>query len=116
MELKLESQSEDHPRSRYDLGISEQDVKEYAHGFKVTVHSLGARPTPETKIVLKSPEGQVLDEAVIPPMEAPVDLYPRTWEVSLHLWNVKNRKGCTIEIDPENALKETTRKNNIVRL
>ncbi|MBP5224004.1 MAG: hypothetical protein J6Z38_00255 [Lachnospiraceae bacterium] len=116
VELSLTEASGDHPRDRYDLGISEQDVKEYAHGFKVTVHSLGALDTPEAKIVLKSPEGRILDEAVIPPLEAPADLHPRTWEVSLHLWNVKNRKGCTIEIDPENALHETTRKNNTVTL
>ncbi|MBQ6035866.1 MAG: hypothetical protein IJL43_01005 [Lachnospiraceae bacterium] len=116
VEFELVKQSEDAPRDRYDLGISEQDVREYAHGLKVTVHSLGALDTPETTIVLKSPEGKVLDSAVIPPMEAPNDLRPRTWEVSLHLWNVTNRKGCTIEIDPENRLHETTRKNNIVRL
>jgi hypothetical protein len=112
----LLEKSSDLPRMRYDLGISEKDVVRYAHGLKVTVHSLGAQPTPEAEIALMSPDGQVLDRAVIPPLPAPADLLPRTWEVALHLWNAPNLRGCYVQIDPEGKLHEVTEKNNRVDL
>lgn len=112
----LVEKCDDLPKQRYDLGISCQDVKLFAHGLKVTVHSLGAQPTPEAEIALVAPDGKVLDSAVIPPLDAPTDLLPRTWEVALHLWNCKNIRGCRVVIDPAGKLHETTQKNNIVEL
>ena len=102
--------------SRTDLGIGEDDVKFYAHGMNVRIHSLGAIDTPETTIVLKNAEGEILKTADIPVIQAPTDLWPRYWDVIFNLHGVESLDGCYLEIDPEQKICEITRENNIVHL
>lgn len=101
---------------RCDLGIGPEDVKRYAHGLNVTVHSLGAKDSPEVTVALKGPDGAILKTAVLPPLPAPADLWPRYRDVIFNLHGVPSLEGCTIEIDPEHKLCEITRDNNIVKL
>ncbi len=54
--------------------------------------------------------------AILPPLEAPVDLWPRWREVSFNLWGIPSLDGYSVEIDPEHILCEITRENNIVTL
>jgi len=101
---------------RCDLGIGIEDVKLWAHGLNVKVHSLGAVASEEIDVVLKDPDGNVLRREILPPLDAPTDLWPRWREVSFLLHRVESLEGCTVEIDPEHKLNEVTRDNNVVVL
>ncbi|MCD7909845.1 MAG: hypothetical protein LUH04_19625, partial [Clostridium sp.] len=102
--------------NRCDLGICREDVRRYAHGLNVRVHSLGHENSPAAKIALKDPSGEIVRLADIPPMEAPADLYPRTWDVIFPVYDIADLSGYTVEIDPFSQLEEITRRNNSVRL
>jgi hypothetical protein len=101
---------------RCDLGICKEDIKLYPHGMNVTVHSLGSVDSPEAEVVLRNAQGKVLKKAILPPLEAPKDLWPRYRDGIFNLHHVPSLEGCYVEIAPDNKLCEITRKNNIVRL
>ena len=103
-------------KDRCDLGIGKEDVHLWPHGLNVTVHSLGSVPSQEIDVVLKDPSGKILKREILPPLEAPTDLWPKWREVSFNLHNVPSLEGCTVEIDPDNKLNEITRDNNVVVL
>ncbi|MGI5899465.1 MAG: LamG-like jellyroll fold domain-containing protein [Christensenellales bacterium] len=115
VELRLVKQGRSY-FDRCDLGISRDDIKFYDHGMNVTVHSLGNVDSPQAEVVLKNAEGKILKKAILPPLEAPRDLWPRYRDVIFNLHNVDSLEGCYVEIDPDNKLCEITRNNNIVRL
>lgn len=102
--------------NRCDLGVGREDVHLWPHGLNVKIHSLGALPTEEVDVVLRSADGTILRREVLPPLEAPTDLWPRWREVSFNLHGIGTLEGCTVEIDPEHKLEEITRDNNIVTL
>lgn len=101
---------------RCDLGLSEDDLHLYHHGLNVTIHSLGATSSPEVTVALKAPDGTILKTAVLPPLPAPTDLWPRWREVSFNLHGIDSLEGCYVEIDPAHQLQEITRANNLVYL
>jgi hypothetical protein len=101
---------------RPDLGIGKDDVRFYPHGMNVRIHSLGAVDTPETTIALKNAAGEILKVCDVPPIPAPADLWPRSWDVAFNLPGLDSLDGCYVEIDPDKKLCEITRENNIVRL
>ena len=102
--------------NRCDLGISSEDIRQYAHGLNVKVHSLGHVDTPAAQIALRNPAGEIVRLADVPPLEAPADLYPRTWEIIFNVYDIPDLRGYTVEIDPFQRLEEITRLNNCVRL
>jgi hypothetical protein len=102
--------------SRPDLGIERGDVTLRDNTLRVRVHSLGAVASSETTIALKDQSGRIVATATIPPLEAPLDLMPRTTEVILRLPAGTNITGGTVQIDPEQKLEEITERNNTVRL
>ena len=113
----LVEKSSDLPQDRYDLGISRDDLCLFEHGLNVRIHSLGAVSSPEgIKVVLKRPDGSVALDCELPSIEAPTDLYPRTWDVIFNTWQIEDLTGYTVEIDPESKGHETTRNNNSVRI
>ena len=61
---------------RPDLGISRDDITIGMDALLVKVHSLGSVPTPETPIVFRTADGSIVASSVIPPLPAPVDLFP----------------------------------------
>jgi hypothetical protein len=63
---------------RPDLGISAEDVRFYAHGMNVRIHSLGAVDSLACAIALKDAAGQELRRCGAAPIEAPRELWPRT--------------------------------------
>ena len=101
---------------RPDLGIDPRDVEVHGNELRVTVHSLGSVPTPESEIVLRARDGRVLATGKIPAIEAPLDLLPKTVHVLLKLPAETATTGNTVEIDPGHALTEITTLNNAVRL
>ncbi len=104
------------PEYRCDLGISREDIRLYKHGLNVRVHSLGHIPSPAAKVALRDREGRIVRTADLPPLEAPSDLYPRTWEVIFPVYDIDDLKGYRVEIDPCHELEEITRFNNSVTL
>ena len=101
---------------RPDLGVGENDIQVFDHGINVRIHSLGAVSTPEVEVVLKNRDGKVLKSALLPSLEAPTDMLPRSREVIFYLHHITDLKGCYVEIDPENRLQEITKANNKVYL
>jgi hypothetical protein len=102
--------------ARPDLGISRDDVLLSGRKITVTVHSLGAVDTLATTIALVDESGKVLASAAVPKLEAPVDLLPRRFTVTVAIPTEARVKGWSIVLDPETKMKEITRVNNRVKL
>lgn len=115
IEMELAEAMED-SRLRYDLGLGRDDIRRYDHGLNVRIHSLGSRPTPECTVALVDAEGSILKSAVLPPLPAPIDNWPRYRDVVFNLHNVPNLIGLSVVIDPEHKLEEITRDNNSILL
>jgi hypothetical protein len=98
-----------------DLAIEPDDIIIRDDCIRVRVHNIGAVPSTDTRLVLRSPDGVVLRESNIPPIPAPTDLYPKVLEIPLWTRGL-DLQGCSIEIDPDCTLVEITRTNNIVKL
>ena len=101
---------------RPDLGISRDDITIGMDALLVKVHSLGSVPTPETPIVFRTADGSIVASSVIPPLPAPVDLFPRAADVTLQLPRGTKTAGGTVVIDPDGQLLEITTVNNAVGL
>jgi len=101
---------------RPDLGISRADVTVGMDALLVTVHSLGSVPAPESRMVFRTAEGSVVASSVIPPLPAPVDLFPRTEVITLQLPRGTKTAGGAVVIDPDGRLQEITTVNNAVGL
>jgi hypothetical protein len=101
--------------ARPDLGISSDDVKVEGRTMKVTVHSLGAVDAPESKVVLRDRTGKVIATANAGPLKAPLDLYPKTEEVSLAFSAGAEWKGGSVTIEMSGDLPEITQMNNRVQ-
>ncbi|MDB6114719.1 MAG: hypothetical protein JWQ62_1664, partial [Lacunisphaera sp.] len=102
--------------SRPDLGLDPEDVIIKGRDVSVTVHSLGAVPSPETSVALRDASGRVLAVEKLSSLAAPTDLQPKTATVTLHLPAGADAHGGTVEIDPEHKLGEITVRNNAVKL
>ena len=102
--------------SRPDLGIDPQDVTVTGSRMTVKVHSLGAVDAPASRLVLRDVEGRELASAAIPPLKAPLDLFPKTADVALAIPADANWKGGSVTIEIGGNLPETTLKNNRVQL
>jgi hypothetical protein len=114
VELKLVSKGVPY-WSRPDLGIGSDDVKVEGRTMKVTVHSLGAVDAPASKVVLRDRTGKVIATANAGPLKAPLDLYPKTEDVSLALPAGAEWKGGSVSIEISGDLPEITQMNNRVQ-
>ena len=102
--------------SRPDLGIDPEDVKIDGSKMTVTVHSVGAVDAPESKIVLRSRDGKTLTTAEVPALKAPLDLTPKTAQVTLAIPANISLKGATVTVECGGAVPEITLMNNSVAL
>ena len=102
--------------TRPDLGIGKDDVAVQGNTVKVTVHSLGSVDAPSSTLALRDATGKVIASVAIPALKAPVDLLPKTTEVSIAAPSGTNLKGCSVVIDPEKKVREITVINNCVGL
>jgi hypothetical protein len=71
--------------------------------------------TGPTTLNLVGENGQVLATVAVPSIEAPIDLMPRTINVTIPL-PAHGLSGCSLVLDPELKMKEITRVNNQVKL
>ncbi|HSS20482.1 MAG TPA: LamG-like jellyroll fold domain-containing protein [Pyrinomonadaceae bacterium] len=101
---------------RQDLGFSHDDVAISSRQITVTVHSVGATNTAPTTLALVDQSGTTRATVRVPALEAPVDLFPRTTNVTIAVPAGLELNGWALVLDPELKLKEITRVNNVVRL
>ncbi len=101
---------------RSDLGITADDVTVRGRDIHVLVHSVGAVAAPAARVVAKTADGKIVASANTPRLEAPVDLVPKTAELTLPLPKGVSLKGGSIEIQPADGVEEITALNNRVRL
>jgi len=97
---------------RPDLGIGNDDVKRSENTLTVTVHSLGSVDAPAATIALVGRNGKRLAEAQTPVIRAPLDLIPKTAEVTIEMPSGMDLGEARVVIDPDRKLKEITRLNN----
>ena len=69
--------------ARPDIGIGPADIHAGGGMLDVTVHSLGAVATPAGTLTLFNAAGKPVAKVPVPPLEAPLDLKPRTTTVHL---------------------------------
>ena len=101
---------------RPDVGIDRQDVTIEGTKLRVRVHSLGSMPAPATTIALRDATGRVLGTANVPPIAAPIDLIPKTADVTVDIPAGASVAGATVELDPDHRVEEITTMNNAVKL
>ena len=84
--------------------------------IEVRVHSLGSVPAPSSRLVLEDPSGRQVAEAVVPALEAPLDLEPRTVVVALPVpGGTGALSGYSVRVELA-AQEENTKNNNWVVL
>ena len=101
---------------RPDLGIDPEDVVVHGREVLVRVHSLGSVSAPETTVVFRDRTGRIVAGDRVPPLEAPVDLKPRSVNIRLCLPDGMEAGGGSVEVDPDHHLEEITTLNNVVHL
>lgn len=99
-----------------DLGIGEDDILVERGNINVIVHNIGAVNTAQTEIVLLDAKGKKISEALIPALQAPLDMVPKTTKVSLALPAGARTQGMKVMIDPQDKLEEIYESNNFVIL
>ena len=114
IELKLVSKGVPY-WSRPDLGITDSDVRVAGRNVRVRVHSLGAIDAPASTIVIRDASGRTLAKAGVPALKAPLDLQPKTAEVTVNLPAGASLKDATIAVEMGGTLPEITLLNNVVR-
>jgi len=115
IELKLASKGVPY-WSRPDLGIDPEDVKVEGSRMTVTVHSVGAVDAPASKVVLRGRDGKTIATANVPVLKAPVDLTPKTAQVTLAVQAGVDLKGASLTIECGGSVPEITLMNNSVVL
>jgi hypothetical protein len=115
IELKLTSKGTPY-WSRPDLGIDPEDVKVDGQNMTVTVHSVGAIDAPASKVVLRGHDGKTIATAEVPALKAPVDLTPKTAQVTLAVPAGADLKGASVTVECGGSVPEITLMNNRVVL
>jgi hypothetical protein len=101
---------------RPDLGIGVDDVHIAKGAMRVTVHSLGSVPAPPSKVTLVDAEGPELATAPVPAIPAPLDLLPKTVQVTLHVRSGARTSGAKVRVQLRDQTQEITQLNNEVVL
>lgn len=101
--------------ARPDLGIDPQDVTVDGHTVHVRVHSLGSVEAPATTVVLRNAKGQPIATTAVPALAAPLDLTPKTTDVTLTVPVGIPLEHATVELNPDHGIEEITRMNNVVK-
>jgi hypothetical protein len=83
--------------------------------MRVRVHSLGAADTPPSRVVLRDRQDRVLSSAPVPRLRAPVDLLPKTADVTLSIPAGADWTGGRVSVETADGAREITQRNNHVR-
>lgn len=97
---------------RPDLGIGREDISIAARAVHVKVHSVGSVPAPASIATLVDKSGKVIASTPIPALTAPLDLLPKTADITLAIPDGADVVGGSIVIQPPAGTDEITRLNN----
>ncbi len=100
--------------SRPDLGLSEGDVRVSGRTVRVRVHSLGSVDAPASTVIVRDASGRAIASASVPPLKAPIDLAPKTADVTLTLPAGASLEGASVFVEMSGTAPEITLRNNVV--
>jgi hypothetical protein len=113
--LDLELETPGKPMwDRPDLGIGADDVHVSKGIVRVTVHSLGSVSAPPSTVTLIDSAGHELARTQVPAIPAPLDLLPKTAQVTLHVGSGVQISGAKIRVQVGDQTQEITQLNNEV--
>jgi hypothetical protein len=116
-ELNLELETPGQPLwDRPDIGIGADDVHVAKGSIRVTVHSLGSVAAPASTLTLVDSSGHVVASTKVPALPAPLDLLPKTAQVTLHFGSAVRTAGAHVRVELANGAREITQLNNEVVL
>jgi hypothetical protein len=116
IELSLIEPSKNNYEMLSDLAIGTEDIKVIDKTMIVRVHNVGSVPSPETKIEIRDSVGKIVGTALVPPLDAPLDLLPKWEDIKIDLLENINLSGGTVQLDPEGKIKEITIINSKLNL
>jgi hypothetical protein len=116
IELSLIEPSKNNYEMLSDLAIGTEDIKVIDKTMIVRVHNVGSVPSPETKIEIRDSFGKIVGTALVPPLDAPLDLLPKWEDIKIDLLENINLSGGTVQLDPEGKIKEITIINSKLNL
>jgi hypothetical protein len=99
---------------RPDLGIGAADLHLSKGTIRVTVHSLGSVPAPPSTLTLIDAAGREVARAQVPAIPAPLDLLPKTAQVTLHVGAGVRISGARVRVQVGDQTQEITQLNNEV--
>ncbi len=102
----------DAPSTRPDIGFSADDLAVKGNRLTITVHSLGAKPTPAGKALIEDTAGHTLASVSFPGLAAPLDLMPKTATVTIGLSAAIRSKAARIRLTLEGDPAEVSAGNN----
>jgi hypothetical protein len=103
--------------SRPDVGIGASDVHvSKGTTIRVTVHSLGSVPAPPSTVILTDAAGHELARGKVAAIPAPLDLLPKTAQITLHVRSGVRTSGARVRVQLDSQAKEITQLNNEVVL
>jgi hypothetical protein len=97
---------------RPDLAIGSDDIKVDSRGLRVTVHSLGSRPSSQARVVLEDVNGRELAQSSVPALNAPKAFQPVVSQVVLKSSTWKS--GMRVRVIGDPKAPEVTQLNNVV--
>lgn len=101
---------------RADLALGEDDVRQTGQRqLAVTAHNLGGAAAPASTVRLVDGKGVTQAEAALPPLEAPLDLRPRTATVQLAS-RQPPAAGWRVVVDPAGRIAEICEENNTLEV
>ena len=115
LKLELVEQAASDYSQRPDLAICKQGIKIKANEVTVRVYSQGAVGTSETTIELRDAIGKPVQTAIVPAMEAPVDLIARWTDVKLVVPTGTDLGHGSVWVDPNKKMTQITSKNDEVK-
>jgi hypothetical protein len=101
--------------TRSDLAVTRKDIRVTGSTMTVTVHSVGAAPTPAARVVLRDRAGRDVSRATLRSMPAPSDLKPRRTTVTLRLPGKTDWAGGSLSVEAIRGTLEITARNNVVK-
>ena len=114
-ELSFELETPGKPLwERPDLGVGAGDVRVSQGAVHVTVHSLGSVAAPPSTVTVVDPAGHLIASAAVPAIAAPLDLVPKTVQVTLRVGAGRVGSGARVRVQLNNQGQEITQLNNEV--
>jgi hypothetical protein len=104
------------PRTRADIGLSADDLLVKGTSLIATIHSLGAKPTPDGVATLTDGEGRAIAVSRFPSLAAPVDLFPKTTSISFALPRSVKPETLSVTLALIGTPPEISKTNNHARL